>query len=180
VNALEERMKMLRSPGVQDYIKPIDDEAVFKIYDLYEGDIRSIMTAIRDILGQFSDRLAKPLNASQAMLLLGKERWERVVRNKLHKEQQEILKFIVAGSEYVTQKDVAEKMRKNPANVSAYYFKPLLQNGIIEEKERQGKTILYGLTVDYEPLKWFFEARTEFDNQIKHEVISIQRSLFGE
>jgi Cdc6-like AAA superfamily ATPase len=180
VSALKERMNLLRSPGVQDYIKPIDDEAVFKIYDLYEGDIRSIMTAIRDILGQFSDRLAKPLNVREAMLLLGKERWERIVRNiKLHKEQREILKFLVTSNRYMSQKDVAEKKHKKPSNVSSYYFKPLVENEIIEEKERQGKTVFYGLTADYEPLQWFFEAPIEVNHQIK-EAESVQRSLFGE
>ncbi|MBU4099720.1 hypothetical protein KJ980_08830, partial [Patescibacteria group bacterium] len=76
IQAFEERMKLLKSDNVVEYIKPFEDEVIFKLYDLFEGDIRSIMAALRDILNQYSDKLARTLSIDEAMILLANERWD--------------------------------------------------------------------------------------------------------
>lgn len=157
VCAFEKRMELLKSIGVQRYIKPIDDEVVFRLHDLYHGDIRSIMTGIKDILGQCSDRLLQPLSMNEAMTLLGRERWERV-SSSLTREQKKILGFLVENNKYISTKEAADILEKQPSNISGYYFKPLKDLGILEEKERKGKMVYLGLTVEYQPLKWWVES----------------------
>lgn len=170
IKAFEERMNLLKSEDVNTYIKPIEDEAIYKIYDLYEGDVRLIMASILDILGQYSEKLAKPLTANEAMLLLGKERWEKIEHViKLTSEQKEILKYLAGASSLISQKEVSQMFKKAQSNVSGYYFKPLKEHGIIEEKEKNKKTIYYGLTADYMPLRWLIESQKEIRENINNK-----------
>jgi hypothetical protein len=177
--AFEERMEILQSEDVQKYIKPIEDEVVFRLYDLYKGDIRSVMSGIRDILGQNADKLSKTtLTANEAMLLLGKERWERIESAmKLTDEQKNILKYLATADKYISQKEVAILFRLARTNVSGYYFKPLKENNIIEEKEKMGQTPYFGLTQDYVPLKWLLEAQKDLNKNLKEQQLK-QMGLF--
>lgn len=177
VQAFDERMELLKSENVKQYIKPIADEVVYRLYDLYEGDIRSIMTGIRDILGQNAERLTQPLTVSDAMLLLGRERWDRIEQViKLTPEQKKVLQFLIKNPDYISQKDVSKNLKIAQSNISGYYFKPLKEAGIIEEKNRQGKAIYWGLSTDYIPLKWLNEEKKLDANEIKNKAD--QLSLF--
>lgn len=157
VRAFEERMNLLQSADVARYIKPISDDVVFRLHDLYEGDIRSIMTGIKDILGQCGDRLLQPLSMNEAMTLLGRERWERI-GNGLTKEQKKILEFLVKNDKLISAKEAADILKKQVSNIYGYYFKPLKDLNIIEEKNKKGRMVYLGLTVEYQPLKWWIES----------------------
>ena len=67
--------------------------------------------------------------------------------------------------------------RKDAANVSSYYFKELKERGIIEQKEKVGKKIYWGLARDYEPLKFFIASQKAVQQAISIQVG--QSSLFG-
>lgn len=174
--AFEKRMNLLKSVDVAQYIKPISDEMVFRLHDLYDGDIRSIMTGIKDILGQCSDRLLQPLSMNEAMTLLGRERWEGV-GNSLTKEQKKILEFLVKNDKYISTKEASDILKKPASNLSGYYFKPLKDLNIIEEKERKGKMVYLGLTVEYQPLKWWFESESGMKKDISDARVK-QSTLF--
>lgn len=170
VQALYERMKLLKSDDVSTFIKPIEDEVVFRLYDLYEGDVRSITAAIRNILSQQADKLTQPLTVNEAMLLLGQERWYRIENAiQLTEQQKSILRFLIDKGE-VAQNDIVELLGKTQSNVSGYYFKPLKENGIIEEKSRKGKTVYWGLTSDYVPLKWLFESQKNIQAEMQKKT----------
>ncbi len=159
VQAFHERMSLLQSDDVSHYINPIEDEVVYRLYDLFNGDIRRIMSAMRDILGELSDRLIQPLSVDEAMLLLGKERWHRIENlAPLTEEQKAVLRFIIEHDR-VTQRDIARVLNKAQSNMSGYYFKSFKGRGIIEEKGRQGKLVYWGLTSDYLPLKHYVSSR---------------------
>jgi DNA-binding transcriptional ArsR family regulator len=177
VRAFEERMELLKSDDVASYIKPIEDEVIYKIYDLYNGDIRSIMSSIIDVLSQYSEKLAKPLSVNEAMLLLGKERWEKIENvMKLTTEQKTILKYLASAEKFISQKEIAQMFGKTQSNVSGYYFKPLRDNNIIEEKERKNNTPYYGITSDYVPLKWLIKSQEIVNKTVNDK--SEQLSLF--
>lgn len=140
IQAFEERMKLLKSDNVVEYIKPFEDEVIFKLYDLFEGDIRSIMAALRDILNQYSDKLARTLSIDEAMILLANERWDRIeAMSQLTEEQKKIPAYFAQSKLFISQKDIAEILHKLQSNISGYYFKPLKECGIIEEKEKKRK-----------------------------------------
>ncbi len=178
IRAFEERMEILQSDGVQKYIRPMDDDVIFRLYDLYHGDIRSIMSSIRDILGQNAEKLSKTLTVNEAMLLLGRERWDRIENAmKLTDEQKKILKHLVSANGCISQQEIASLFGLARTNVSGYYFKPLKENNIIEEKEKRGRTPYFGLTEDYIPLKWLLEAQKDLNKNLREERIK-QLGLF--
>ncbi|QQR54451.1 hypothetical protein IPG41_04590 [Candidatus Peregrinibacteria bacterium] len=163
VEAFNERMSLLKSEGVISYIKPVEDEVIFQLYDLYGGDIRSIMSAVRDILGQYSGTTARPLPYKEALYLLGKERWERIENEviRLTPEQKQVLVYLARSDKYISQKEIAQLFKKAQSNVSGYYFKPLRELDIIEEKEKIGRVPYYGLTIKYQPIKFLVNSREE-------------------
>ena len=138
VRAFDERMRLLRSPSVANYIKPIEDKVIYRLYDLYNGDIRLIMSSIKDLLGQYSDRVTQPLSVDEAMLLLGKERLSRLEIIGLTDEQKKVLGLFIENKE-VSQKDVSSFLGKAQSNVSGYYFNPLREGEVIEEKKSRRK-----------------------------------------
>lgn len=178
IEAFDERLKLLKSVDVAEFIKPINDEVVYRLHDLYNGRIRSIMSAVRDILGYSSEKVTNPLSVNEAMILLGRERMERIdVTNKLTKGQKNILKFLVESGKYMSLSEASKILEKPISNISGHYFKPLREMGVIEEKEKSGRTILWGLTTDYEPLKWFYESQKEVMKVIEN-VTGKESTLF--
>ena len=180
VEAFDQRMKLLKSENISTYIKPIEDEVVFRLYDLYQGDIRSIMSAIRDILGHFSEKMINPpLSINEAMLLLGRERLERIERSSpLTKGQREMLSKLVQTGKNISQKEASKLFGKPESNISSHYFKPLKNMGIIEEKNRVGKMIYWGLTTHYEPLRWVYQSQQEVGKAAR-KVAEKHPTLFG-
>ncbi|PJC30550.1 hypothetical protein CO051_05230 [Candidatus Roizmanbacteria bacterium CG_4_9_14_0_2_um_filter_39_13] len=159
VKALEERMGLLKSRDVAKFISPFSSEVIYKLYDLYQGDVRSIMNGLKAILSQVSEIVLEPLGPNEALLLLGKERWHSLEALSLTDEQIEVLKILATSQEMITQKDLAKLTNKAPSNISGYYLNPLKDAGIIELKKKKGNLKYWGLTQDYIPIKFILEAK---------------------
>lgn len=178
VKAFDERMEILKSADVSRYIKPVEDRVVFGLYDLFDGDIRLIMAALKDILSQRSAQLGKTLTLDEAKLLLGKARWEKIkTAINLTPEQEKVLLHLAGSDGYISQKQVAELFQKARTNVSGYYFGPLKDNNIIEKKEVKGRTVYWGLSSDYTPLKWLVEGQKAVQEKAEHELPQLSFDL---
>ena len=175
VKALEERITILKSNDVVVPIQPVNDEVIYKLYDLYNGDVRSIMTGLTSILSQVSETIIEPLGTEEALLLLGKERWESLKMTPgLTNEKEEILKFIAGSGNLVTVKEIIERFKKAPANISGYYFAPLKDAGIIEVKKTEGKTKYWGLTQTYEPIRYLLQSRESIQSRTENDLKQLQ------
>lgn len=160
IQVFDERLKLATSDTVLSIIKPFEDEVIARLYDLYNGDIRSVMNALQDILGQTS-LITKTLPVDKAMFLLGRERWMQLeLTANLTTEQTEILKYLAASDNDVTQKELVASLNKTKESMSGYYFKTLKEHGIIEEKEKIGTTKYWGLTEQYYPISFLFKKST--------------------
>lgn len=175
--AFEERMKLLKSPDVANYIAPFSNEVIFKLYDFYKGDVRSVMNGLKAILSQVSETIVEPLHIEEAMFLLGKEKWETIQRNDFTREQKEILKFMAIADEVVTTKDLVQKFNKTPSNISGYYLNPLKEAGVVEVKRQEGKIKYWGLTKEYAPITFILKAKKTIEQKTKEDIR--QLSLFS-
>jgi hypothetical protein len=174
--ALNIRFELLKSPDVAKVFKPFNDAVVSRLFDLHKGDIRTIMTALYGILSQVSDRVITQLGVEEALVLYADTLWERIEEAvHLTEDQQEILRFIIASEDFVSQKLIVEKYKKNPSNVSQYYFKPLADVDVIEEKRKEKNVKYWGLTEKYEPLKYGMQAKKFL---VEKMIIKNQTSLF--
>lgn len=178
VQALHERMTILQSEKVQRYIQPIENEVVYKLHDVYHGDIRAIMTALKSIVSQYSGQIHGPLFLAEAMVLLGEALWERIAQavKPLTPERIKILQYIAEHREPITQKDIAKLLKKAPTNVSGYYFGPFKNAGVIEVKETNGREKYWGLTHEYLPLYDYVDALETLRERRAHSAT--QRSMF--
>jgi hypothetical protein len=166
IQAIDERMGLLKLEDVSNIIKPFNDESVYKLYDLYEGDIRSILSAMKDILVFLGDKITDTLGVDETMLLLGRERLSQV-QEFLTEEKLNVLRYIVQAEKEVSQKQIAEIMNKEQANISGYYFTPLKDAGIIEECGRQGNEKFWKLTKKYECLKFVLQSQKNVEEKAK-------------
>lgn len=179
ISAFEKRMNILKSPHIKEYIKPFDNKVLCKLYDIYNGDIRSIMSALHDILSQNTDIVAKTLSINEAMLLLGRERWHHISNIiKLKEEQKKVLFYFIESDKYLSQSDVTEKFKKPQSNISQYYFKPLKMAGIIEKKQHKNGVDYWGLSPNFEPLKFVIKFQKNINKEINIKFGQLQ--LFQE
>lgn len=174
VRALDERMRLLQSDGVEKYIKPFADEIIYELYDFLLGDIRSIMTALRDLLIQAAKKeITKTLSLEEAKFLLAQHRWEEIERKHLTADQKHVfLEYIVQSEEGVTQKDIALKTGKAQSNISGYYFRPLKEAEVIEEINKEGKAVYWDLTAMYRPLKWLKEGAQKITDEVQTSMFN--------
>ena len=84
----------------------------------------------------------------------------------INHEQKEILKYLAGAEKLISQKEIVKIFNKTKSNVSFYYFKPLKDNNIIEQKNIDERTPYYGLTADYIPLKWLMNSQREVNKSI--------------
>jgi hypothetical protein len=174
VSALEERMKLLQSDDVEKYIKPFTDDIIYELYDFLDGDIRRIMTSLRDILAEAANKeVTKTLSLAEAKYLLAQHRWETIETSmNLTEDQKNIfLNHIVKSDGAISQKEVALKTGKAQSNISGYYFRPLKDAGVIEETgKKEGKTVYWDLTSMYRPLKWLQEGQQKIVDEIQPKL----------
>ena len=173
-DAFNRRLEILQSKDVKNIVKPFEDEVIHRLYDVFNGDVRLIMTALRDILGQYTDRVTQTLSVEEAIVLLSRDRQEKVMQIKLTDEQYKILEYIIALSEPVSQKTISSVFRKKQSNVTSYYFKPLHDAGIIEVVEQRGRIKLWDLTEIYWPLREAKKAELTIVNRAEREVAQLQ------
>jgi hypothetical protein len=161
LEAFAERINLLKSPDVVSPITPFTDNVIFSLYELFQGDVRSIMNGLKAMLSQASEPIIEPIDRDRAMVLLGKERWEKVKSAALTPGQEEVLKTIAAAERDITQKEIAELLNKAPTNIASYYFEPLKDADIIEIKREEGRNKYWGLTAAYEPIKFILKSKTK-------------------
>lgn len=164
VQALNKRLELLKSPTAKNVIKPFEDKVIHELYDMFSGDVRMVMSSLKDIVTNMGDKLPKTLSMDEALFLLGRERLSHI-DDKLTSEQKRILAFIVSKDSYVTQNEIALELKKSPTNVSNYYFKPLLEYDVIELKEEVGRNKYWGLTKKYLPLKRVMQSKKNLTKQ---------------
>ena len=155
VAAFRTRMELLQSPDVSKYVNPVEDSVVHSLYDLYEGDIRQMMGALKAIVERNSTRSISTLTKDEALFLLGQERMAKIVNQlNLKTEQLKVLDYIIESDVPLCQDDLSMKFKKPQSNISGYYLKPLKEFGVIEEKGERNRKKMWGLTNDYTPLRF--------------------------
>lgn len=173
VYALNERMHLLQSKSVKQYIPPFEDGVIHRLYDLYNGDVRSIMGALTDILSQCSDQIGRTLTTDEAMVLLGQECWDKV-RHLLYltREQKIVLFSLAKRLRPVNAKDIAGFLGKPTVN-TGYTMRPLKDAGIVEIKKSPSGEALWMLAKEYIPLREF----TRSLRKVQRKAQEASRSL---
>lgn len=159
IHAFNERMKLLKSDNIRQFIPPVSDEVVSFLYDFHHGDIRSIMASVSHVLSLYPPIAPKTLDLTVAMYLFGQWQWEELGRTmNITNEQKEILIYIAQSEQHANQKTIAQIFKKAQANISGYYFRPLKESNVIEIKKKEGREKYWGITKEFEPLETYIKS----------------------
>lgn len=170
IEALDERLRLLSSPKTQ-YIQPVENEVVYELYDLCQGDIRSIMKSLKEIVYQNVGRLPRTLKKNEALSLLAKATWDKLEQTNLTPDQLYVLKFIIKNKKEVTLKEIVRSLKKAPPNVSGYYFKSLSEANVIEVKRIDEKRRKYWYLTDaFKPLHYLNQATEELKREVSKQL----------
>lgn len=142
LKVLHLRYDLLSSKGMK-YIKPIEDELIFYLYDLYQGKIRFIMDAIYGILVNFPFPYAQTLPTSKGKELLKALTTEKI-RTVLSQRELEVLLEMVQREEF-TNTELAQALDIHKQNM-AKYIKKLQDTGYIVFLRKEGRRAFYGVT----------------------------------
>jgi predicted transcriptional regulator len=153
---------------VTKIIKPFEDAVISSFYDIFQGDIRLVMTALRDALAQFPDSFSKTLTVDEAIILLGRERMAHVEKH-LTDDKLRVLDAIVKSTHPITQVELATILGKQQTNMSSY-FKKLAELGIIEVKREEGRHKFWYLTKEYLPLQYINDAHEKLRESFIHQA----------
>lgn len=177
--ALHERMELLKSEDVSNFVRPFEDRLISELYDLYDGDVRSILNGLVSIMREYSNRLAKTLTVKEGLLLLCRELWRKIEQTASPTdEQKQILQFIADQEKAVSNKEIADALGKQESNMSSYYLKPLRDAGIIELKDQVGNKKFWGISKRYSILSRFNELQEEVSSDSSKKTT--QLTLFKE
>ena len=134
---LDTRIKLLTSPYLT-HIKPYEEEVISRLYELYDGNLRFILHSLSTVFQELiKDNPIVMTNKELTRVLseTAKRRW----LNKLTEWEKEVL-FLILKDEEITNKKLAEKLKKHNQNISKVTNK-LLNLCAIKIKRIEGKQI---------------------------------------
>lgn len=173
IQALRARIEAFKSEGVVRPLQPVKDEVISRFYDLYEGDVRSILSALSDILKRGGNHITTTLGIDEALALLANDRREKIAE-VMTPEMERILQLFLDSPEPIRQTDIVQQLNKQATNISTY-LRPLKERGVIKVVEIKGKNQYLDLSVDYACLRYFATAKKEI--QTKADQANEQLSI---
>ncbi|MDD5055190.1 MAG: hypothetical protein PHZ00_02885 [Candidatus Peribacteraceae bacterium] len=164
-DALDRRYERLRINKFIAYIPPLSKEAIYSFYDIFNGDIRSILSTCRELVEGKGSQSLQNVGREEAFAMLGKLKWEAMKRMGIDTPAfRSVVEYITEHPEGVIQTDVAKALKKVRSNMAGYYFKELKQKGIVEQvladdENKQDKRVKYWkFTRDFQVLYFYKNA----------------------
>lgn len=180
VEAIGKRYNLFRISEDTTPVEPLTEEVIHKFYDVYGGDVRSILRACSQVVSALRSTNSSPLDADTALALLYRMKVDELERQGMIGEKRTVLSHIINHPEGVTQKEVSVASGKSPSNISGFYFKEFLDKGIIEESiDEQGQNKKWRLRPEFAPLYAERDMQQSMRRlQDRQEKDSEQSSLF--
>jgi hypothetical protein len=150
IEAVDRRLDAFRAQGIPRAIKPVSDDVISKLYDIYNGDVRAIFNSLKQLVERAGESFVKTLGLDEAITLLSEIRSGEL--NKFSPTECLVLDEFIQASGPLTQTQIAERLKKQPSYVIATVskFKNL---GVVDVVERVGKNKLLDLTPNYQCLR---------------------------
>ena len=144
VEVLERRYKLLSVNG-KKFIRPVEDDFIEFLYDLYEGKIRFVMDTISSIIAYLPTGVMETLPLKSAKEILNSLVVEKL-KLTLTKRELEVL-MVACQFSLFTNSDLSKQTKIASRNISKYLN--TLQNlNYISQIKKEGKNIYYSVTED--------------------------------
>ena len=133
---MNKRFEALRISKEYNITIPFTEDALKKLYDLMNGNIRSILNSLHTAVIEITNETPVLLNANDLSRTL-KSVLEKRYISKLSDRQKEVL-FEIASHEEMTNKGISDKLKIKRSNVSIY-IKDLTNEGLVYLRRKNGK-----------------------------------------
>jgi hypothetical protein len=132
------------------FIRPIGDNLLDDLYDLYDGKVRFVMDAVTSIVTNLPHAAAEMLDAEAAKSLLAQLTLERVKRELTPREWDVLREAVLLGT--FTNATIARALHVQAPNVTKY-LNALLERRFIYPHHRQGRQLFYCASEDVRILR---------------------------
>jgi len=129
----------------KNYRKPIEEDFVHYLYNLYEGKIRFIMDAIHGVISYFPANTSQTIGFDKAKKLLKSMALEKI-QNVFTKRELDVLLEMVKMGEF-TNLDLTKRLGLQKQNVSKY-INYIRNTGHIRFVRKEEKKTIYTLSED--------------------------------
>jgi predicted transcriptional regulator len=127
------------------FIRPVGDDLLEYLYDLYDGKARFIMDAVTSIVTNLPHTVAETLDATTAKTFLTQLVIERLKRELTRREWDVLREAVRLGT--FTNAEIARALKQQRQNVSKY-LNTLLERRFIYPHHRTGRQIFYCASED--------------------------------
>lgn len=144
LEAVRKRYRLLAAHPDR-FIRPVADELIEYLYDLYDGKMRFVMDAVSTVVTHLPASPAQPLEMSDAKTFLAGLVFERLRRELTAREWDVLREAVRIGT--FTNADIAKNLQVKPPNVTKY-LNSLLERHFIYPRRREGRQIFYRASED--------------------------------
>ncbi|NUM37390.1 MAG: DeoR family transcriptional regulator [Candidatus Brocadiae bacterium] len=127
------------------WIKPVEDNCISFLYDLYEGKIRFIMDALQAILTRFPRSIGKILSLEDVQKLLFGFMEEKILKILTTREIEVLLQGASFGR--FTNIQLTKYLDLKKSNV-AKYLQKFQELGFVKLAKKEGRNIFYEVSED--------------------------------
>lgn len=144
LEAIQRRYKLLSTQS-EHFIRPVDDELLSYLYDLYDGKMRFILDAVTSIVSNLPHAGAETLDVASAKTFLAELVIDRLQHEVIGREWDVLKEAVSLGT--FTNADIACALKQKRQNISKY-FNSLLDKRFIYPHHRDGRQIYYCASED--------------------------------
>jgi hypothetical protein len=144
IEAIHKRYQLL-AVHPDRFIRPVDDELLGYLYDLYDGKMRFVLDAVTSIVTNLPHASAETLDVAAAKAFLAELVLERLKHELTRREWDVLRESVRLGS--FTNADIARALKQHRQNISKY-FNTLLGKRFIYPHHREGRQIYYCASED--------------------------------
>ena len=136
---MEKRYQLLAAPGMQ-WIKPVEDEVVAYLCEVFSGKIRYVMNAVTSLVSHLPDSYAKPLDLVDARAGLYEIMQSELRRTLCGMEREVFLEAVRQGR--FTNSSLAGSMGKSKQQIQKY-LRNWTELCLASHAEKEGRNQFY-------------------------------------
>ena len=141
------------------WVKPVEEDCIPFLYDLYDGKIRFIMDTLQAIPSRFPKTIGKTLSLQEMQQLLFGFMEEKILQVLSTREFEILIK--AASVDKFTNVQLASHFKLDKGNVTRYLQK-FLKFGFIKVIKREGRNVFYEVSED---IKILYRSKNFYSQQ---------------
>lgn len=159
---LNQRLEFIKITDGTTVILPHTEEAVKKLFDLHDGNLREILNSLTECINETASSNT-PILITEDILcdILSRKVNENYI-NKLSPEDKKILEIMLNKEDHITPTELSKISGKSIQNISSKYLQKLTRIGAVRFKEADGRNRYYEVTP---VIKWWKLQRSEREKQ---------------